>query len=373
MTQQNAFPARIRGRVLFGSILLLALANTALAISSPCVDNDTDLGLALDAAQTTATTIRLVQGTYHLDATVWNAQGPTRSKFHNGSSLLGGYTANCASRDIAVGNTVLTDATSIEPQIDALGDATFEGITFNLRNGFEIATDGNAAGSEVLLRRNVFTGLTSNNTAGLVIEWNENDSGTVRLVDNLVHDNSAPHPVQETGAVTIFVDTGTPKIELVNNTVVNNGGQLEGISIQNLPPVAVYAYNNIFFGNAGLDFVVQTGNKTVLVDNDIGTFFFPNPTTPAVGTLRGDPKLDASFRPIESPASPVINAGTDNVVGGLPATDLPGRDREIGSEPDLGAFESAVNDSLIQTVANANDSGVGSLRAAIDGANANGA
>ncbi len=136
--------------------------------------------------------------------------------------------------------------------------------------------------------------------------------------------------------------------------------------------MAVYAYNNIFYGNSDLDFFVQTGDKTVLVDNDIGSYFIPTPATPPVGTLRGDPQLDANFKPIESPASPVINVGTDSVIGGLPSTDLPGRNREIGSEPDLGAYESSVNDSLIQQVTNTNDSGVGSFRAAIEGANANG-
>ena len=54
----------------------------------------------------------------------------------------------------------------------------------------------------------------------------------------------------------------------------------------------------------------------------------------------------------------------------MPASDLDGGERVIGSEPDRGAYESGVNDLAIgQVVTNTNDSGPGSLRQAITDAN----
>jgi hypothetical protein len=95
-------------------------------------------------------------------------------------------------------------------------------------------------------------------------------------------------------------------------------------------------------------------------------------TTVNSGTTTGDPKLDpVTFRPIESPASNVINSGTANVIGSLPATDLSGRDRQIGTAPDRGAFESTINNLPILSVSTTADSGIGSLRSAIASANAN--
>jgi hypothetical protein len=354
------------------ALVLSCMASGAWASGTLCIDNVADLALALDDAQGTATTIQLVRGSYDLSTTVWDEHHSPLAKFRSGSSLLGGYGTGCSSRNIASGNTVLTSTGLAE--VDVLGDALFEGLTFNLVAGFYIQTNGFADGSEITIRRNTVSGAVSNRgISALDVDWKTSASGTIRFVDNLVHDNSAKNNANDNGAVEVDTDAGAPKVELINNTIVDNAGGFKGFSLRTTNGTALYAYNNIFYGNSDLDLFVQAGSKTVLVDNDIGTYFFPNPNTPAVGTLRGDPQLDANFRPIESPASPVINVGTDDVIGGLPATDLSGRDREIGSEPDFGAYESSVSDSLIQTVTNANDSGVGSLRTAIEGANANGA
>ncbi|HET7063092.1 MAG TPA: choice-of-anchor Q domain-containing protein, partial [Rudaea sp.] len=73
------------------------------------------------------------------------------------------------------------------------------------------------------------------------------------------------------------------------------------------------------------------------------------------------------------PKSPAINAGSTQVPGGEPATDLDGNTRVVGSAPDIGAYESPANDADTFTVTNVNDSGAGSLRAAMTQANASSA
>jgi len=184
--------------------MLLATARPLEAANILCVADDGSLATALDSVQTTATTIELVQGTYHLDQTVWNSNinGTTIARIQSGSSLLGGYTANCTSRDIAVGNTVITDDSDpLYDNASILGDVTIEGITFNLKKGLVIGATANrdppvAAGSQLLIRRNVFTGTSGSDALPLIVFWIEDTSvgGTIRLVNNLVHDNSSAAP-----------------------------------------------------------------------------------------------------------------------------------------------------------------------------------
>jgi hypothetical protein len=354
--------------------IAIASDHAAWASGTLCVNNNVDLALALNAAQGTTTTIHLARGTYDLKGSVWAGVNASNSApFKDGSSLLGGYSSDCSSRNIDVDNTVIGNSAKSGMSVTASGDATFEGLTFNDKSGLEVYTYNNKSGAEILFRRDVFTGVNLANSRPLNLEWSPSAaaSGTFRVVDTLVYGNNNPGN-QSIGAITVNRFTGNPKIEFVNNTVVDNTGSMDGIGIYASVGIQFYAYNNILFNNGALDLHIETGSNTTLINNDIGTYLIPNPDNAPVALLRGNPKLDTNFKPIESPVSPVINAGTDNVIGGLPSTDLPGRDREIGSEPDLGAYESSINDSIIQQVTNANDSGVGSLRAAVEGANANG-
>jgi len=364
---------RVGAALALGLAVHSAWADTAVY----CVNSDSDLVSALSIAETTPLTIKLVQKTYHLNQTVWNGNltPAVTGKFKGGSSLLGGYVdANCSSRNIGVGNTVVTDTTATPfDRVNILGDATIEGITFELPNGLGIVADKDEnaalpAGSQLTIRRNVFIQGTSGATLG--VGWNEDASvgGTVRIVDNLVHDNTSD---VLWAAIYADVVSGKPTIELINNTVVNNGGGYGFFLKNDVTPVPVYAYNNIFYGNVAKDFVVAQGSAITLGSNVIGTHTWTG-TAQNDNTTTGDPKLDPStFKPIESPASNVINSGTSTVIGGLPATDLPGRTRQVGSAPDRGAFESSISDQAIVPVTVTADSGVGSLRSAIASANAN--
>jgi parallel beta helix pectate lyase-like protein len=252
-----------------------------------------------------------------------------------------------------------------------LGDATIEGITFKLPKDLTIFADPSLPDkSQLSIRRNVFTDSTAGIPGPLQIVWSQaaSDTGTIRVVNNLLHDNSSAFPATNAGAIFFQLNSGNPKIELINNTIVDNTGTLGGVGMVSTPPVSVYAYNNIFYGNSGKDLSTFAGSQATLVDNVIGTHSYGG-TSSGSGTTTGDPKLDANFRPIESPVSNVINSGTASVAGGLPTTDLAGRMRQVGSAPDRGAFESTIDPSPIQAVTTTGDSGLGSLRAAIANAN----
>ncbi len=219
----------------------------------------------------------------------------------------------------------------------------------------------------VVLRRNIFAGPGD----GIQLTWKADSSHTfaARLVNNLVHDY-----VDGTGNCTLDFLTHSgddATFTLINNTVVDNDASPGMVCLRG--GGNLYAYNNIFFGGTSKDFYSTTSNL-YLVDNVIGTHSYPG-TLLNTGTLTGNPKLNSSYHPIESPPSPVINSGDNNVPGGLPTHDLDGGPRVVGSTVDRGAYESNVDDSFILTVTNTSDAvpaPAGSLRAAINSANSNG-
>ena len=348
--------------------------------ATTCVSNNTEFKAALATAQFVPTTIQMVRGgNYDFAHSVWDGgwnQAQT-AYIRPGSALLGGYSAGCASRNIDVSNTVVgySNANGAGAGISFSGDLKIEGLTFS--TGLTFAgyydTDGNAQPDpELLIRRDAFLG----DSTGIAIYWSfdEDFAGTIRVVDTLIADLTQT-------TCSLYIDIGgSPAVQLIHNTIYSNSGGdaqfgsgvcmlndgLEGVGSGTL-----VAYNNILHGNSNRDFYTDDAVfAPFFVDNVMG----PHHTPGAVefGTLDVNPRLDGNYRPIESPPSPVINTGSNTVPGGLPGTDLPGRNRVIGSAPDRGAFESTVDDSFLQTVSTTSDSGVGSLRSAISGANAHG-
>ena len=358
--------------------LVWSVAQNAAAV---CVANDSQLAQALTNAESTATTIKLVQGTYDLHNTPW--QGGTTGNvalIAAGSQVLGGYTVNCASRDIAVGNTMITNS-SANPQsgIVPAGDLVIEGLTFMAEDGFYLLIDRYITGvpninpgPTIQIRRNAFLNAE---LGGFGLTWGQGTEagGTIRLVDNLIAGNA------NSCSLRIDVTSGNPQVVWINNTIADNAGvnaDPSGACFTNNSGVngpdyhgngSLFAYNNIFYGNHGKD-LVSDSSALLLVDNTIGASSFPTPDTPPSGTLTSDPALDANYHLTEAPPSPAIDSGTTDVSGGLPATDLPGRSRVVGSGPDRGAFESAVNNAFVQVVSSTANSGLHTLRAAIDGA-----
>ena len=343
-----------------------------------CVNSNSDLAVALTEAQFVPLTIKVVQGSYDLHSSVWSGFSYENAIVQSGTQLLGGYTANCAGRNIAAGNTILDDSAGQDTFI-IHGNVTFEGLTIrtylsisanNIGDGDFGPLPGNIdlpPNTQVLFRRDEFAGGGS-----VTVDWEQDDDigGTIRFVDTLVTGNNGRCSVQLDNEL-----GGTPSLELINDTLVDNTSgygvciydHFGGHSDHGNP--SLFAYNSIFYGNQ-VD-VFDENSSIVLVDNVIGTHSYPGFLINA-GTLTGDPKLNASYRPIESPPSPVINSGSGYAIGGLPTHDLDGGPRVVGSAVDRGAYESNVDDAFILSVTNNNDSGSGSLREAITSANSNG-
>jgi parallel beta-helix repeat protein len=360
-------------------LMLLILAGWCLLAAGPaysattkCVASNSDLAAAITLAKTQAVTIRIVQGTYDMNKNAWGMDPEVPAILvHDGTSLRGGYTASCAGRNIAANNTVLKFTTF---EVTPTGDFTVEGITWQW-NGLDDGTGHGgfmgwnldkadfhyAADPQFLIHRCVFDG------AVVTIQWRTDVStgGSLRIDDSLFYNaNDLFEP-----ALGIDAELGAPAVALVNDTITAFNSS--GVTLSNGAngKASFGVYNSILYGTNGDDLAADT-NVLVLVDNIIGTHSYPHLQTTPVGTLSVDPELDVNYRPIESPPSPAINSGTADVPDGLPTTDLAGRNRVVGSAPDRGAYESLIDDDIIQTVTNTNDSGNGSLRQAILNANA---
>jgi parallel beta-helix repeat protein len=359
---------------------LMAFARGAMAQAVQCVSDDSQFAAAAATAQFVPVSIELVQGTYHIDGTAFDVNAHPNATIQ-GFSLLGGYTANCTSRQIDPANTVITHTdSSVWFAPDVVGDVTIEGIAFRAGTGIYLSWSDYfhdiPDSVNVVMRRNIFAGTDHANDNGIALYWDANGSQmlSARLVENLVHDNgngsSSGCNSGFNGAVSLeSVEGANTSFTLNNNTVVNNGSGC-GVSVSYTANLV--AYNNIFSGNTGPALFTDAQVAADLVDNMIDSHVYNGLVVIEVGTLTGDPKLNATFHPIESPPSPVINSGDNDAPGGLPSNDLDGGPRVVGSTVDRGAYESNVDDAFILSVTNNNDSGAGSLREAIKSANSNG-
>jgi len=367
-----------------GPLMLIGclMAHAALAANfETCVQSDADLAAALDTARSVPVTAKIVQHkltaqnkAYDLNGTVWDLPF-TYVGIQARSEILGGYTPNCATRDIAAGNTLFIDTKATPlPGVLPRGDLTIEGITFSA--GFLFGL-GDASflkvpsGSTILLRRDAFI----NGSPGyLEVLWDQatDSDSTIRIVDTLVANNTG---LGSFCALYLEADSGAPEFDVINNTVANNSGaNSSGACFYDLSANGkFYAYNNIFYGQSGTSSIdLKTNTDQVVLDHNIfGARAGPTPIVTS-GNLSADPTLDANYRPIEVPKSNAINSGNNSVPGNLPSSDLDGGPRVVGAIVDRGAYESSVDPKPLQTVKNTNNSGADSLRAAITSASSNG-
>jgi hypothetical protein len=209
-------------RLLAGA-LLLGIAQPALA-GVFCVNTAASLQTALTTAASNGVDdeVRIVQGTYVGNFVYASTQA-------NGLSVLGGYTAGCASRTLNPVNTILdgnqTNRVLVLSAPDAAADFLVEGLT--LRNGKRTA----GAGGGLLA------------TVG--------SDGVVTLNNNQIENNTTVGYSYEYPGGGAFISATTAT--LTNNNITGNtgGGGSGGATIYASTAMLI---NNNFTGNSGSNF-----------------------------------------------------------------------------------------------------------------------
>jgi hypothetical protein len=351
--------------ILRSVLLLLGLASAAVAhAATHCVDTASEFlaALASSAESLEDDEIRLVTGHYEIAGGV---EAYTRGDL----VLRGGWNSACT---LQIGGASLTQIRAA-PQQEALlylrmvGDnATIELLQFTGLNAVLLVDQGPSADVTGTFR--VHRSRFVSNVSGLSVSSSDKN---VVIENNVFANNFKPGGGSIGGiglTVTVVDPDGAPiEADVRFNTFVDNqrgmifkgGGNIDG---------APRVQNNVVFDSSVFDLRIDamqlaaTHNVWSEIESLDGGGFALDADNLAV-----DPLLAPGWIPTD--ASPVINSGTDFVVGGIPALDHAGGPRRIGSKPDRGAFESAVSDIDTLTVTNVADSGPGSLRQAILDAN----
>jgi hypothetical protein len=392
--------------------LLTAFALWANGTSAAtfCVGTVSELASALDYYDTGAqsdevVTIRVRQGTYSAGNALTRLFGANAA---DGVSLklLGGYTANCASRQPDPRNTTIDAGNAFGSGVGIMlkgkGAATIEALTFTRFDGATsfVSTDGvKMSRGEVLLVTRDFSGdgdetfcelrqnrFVRNRGNSVVSLW----AAQMRFVNNLVADNALVPAIgtQSDGAAMFTLESDTDaQVTATNNTIVDNtlgpgmlingradsGGSGESDRLSEI-------VDNIVWNNpTDIVFVKPSGYVYPLVAShnlyrSASVGFPQSPSTDVRTDPRFDDALVATYRLASN--SPAINRGSFIQLQGFPPRDAEGKARIVGSRVDIGAYESPIDDATTAIVTNTGDNGSnasptpGSLRAALKAASA---
>ena len=352
----------LRGTALTAVFTLSMLFHAPTWAASFCVNSEATLISALNNATASAADddIRIVTGTYSpLPAFDLPVRGDLK--------LSGGWAAGCILRSNLSSVSKLIGIDSNEFKISTRGDnLSFERLVFSGWDKVDLSDsfpNGTGVVGEVAISRSRF----SNVKVALSLRINNHDL----RIENSIFDG-----YQNFGVSISRSPSAAPLAEalLQFNTITSPvGASADGLQFyaQNnaVPFAKARLYNTVISGN-NRDFL--SFNQQVIARYNfwnVQQFGGAGGLDPSSGNNRtGDPGILA-FRPIE-PTSQLINNGI-NYFPSQPSLDFGGGTRLIGTRPDIGAYESSVDNAATLTVTSTADSGAGSLRAAIIAANTN--
>lgn len=362
----------IKLRLAIATVLLAPMAQAA----DLCPQDDATFRTALTLASIAPGSTRILLGagkTFHLAGSPLDTGYEANFKPGGNLAIEGGYNADCSAVSTRDAATTVLDGTGSDDIVISTGnDFTLGTLTVsNLFAEFNLSNPPGGVGADGMRLRllhtrfldgaNVRLGLTGVSDAEVRVE----NSLFARL-SGLPPTGSA----NDAGALEIVVGNGAKAI-LIGNTISHNNRN--GLWTFGAP---VFAYDNILYGNnlideAFLDWRVHdTADLPYAVRNIVGSFN-GSYLTGSNNNLDADPLFASATDFNLQPASPARESGTSAVPGGLSAHDVEGGDRVVGTTVDRGAYEADSSGATVLIVTNTNDSGAGSLRAAITDANAN--
>lgn len=371
---------------LLPSVLLLccvapAHAGFFCAASAPSLQ----AALVIAGGQGAPYTIKLVQGTYSLQATTANFSAPT--------TIEGGYTdANCTTRVVAAANTILdfggpaNNASFHQAAGSPTAFLKFDGLT--LRNGGALQIESGTYNTYVaddpgaLRMTHVRISNFSHSGSGVIYAVGLEAHTADIILEDVLFDHLTQTGVDTPCAIGVSQNQdGLASLRYVTADL-SNSKQLCFVIRRTAGDYAVEIYNSIIWSSDGTgtaiaaldDFNVHDSYTLKLVNSTYYNFIQGVATISTSGSLFTDPSwaLPSNGNYHLNLNSPALNTGTVIVPQGSPATDIEGNPRIVGTAPDRGAFESSFNDLTVFTVTNtldtdAND--VSQLRGAITAAN----
>ncbi|MEO7325218.1 MAG: right-handed parallel beta-helix repeat-containing protein [Dokdonella sp.] len=353
----------------------LACAFTAAAgcaaAADYCVGNPSELQAALNDAESASnalfdTVVRIRQGTYHVGNTDLAFHGT--AKYVNALELLGGYNSDCSARSINPDNTVF-DGDGNALDINPKADLRIEGVRFqNMGVGGQLNLWSAADNITVRVLNNAFVGTGLYAVTGI-----DMNGYAMKFVNNRVRGYVKP---SQTSLAAVYM-AGLSQIRFTGNTIADNAGEFGLLMCSDSD---VWLVDNIGWNNSGDDFRVAAscGDWNAPGDTRFRNNLYQDITLHSVGDSGSN--IGGSDPLFVSPgagnyrlqnASPAINTGINS--SSMAGIDLAGNPRVVGSTVDIGAYESAIDDTVPVnlTVTNTSDGGAGSLRQALLDANAN--
>ena len=357
--------------IAISSSLAVVPARNAAALTTACVNTPALLQGALTAAQSNHDDnyIKVVTGSYTFGAAAYVTIPAGHSL-----TVEGGYAAGCASTPTATAyNTTFVGGSGMTLTISVVDG------TLTLRNVALTGFKPPAGDDAIWLGQSGYDGtlhIENVNVTGNTVASTTDDvlhvasQGALLFDDNIVHDN--PNALY---AVHILGNYPALPFVVANNTVVNNTGRGLYFDVQSFLPSGLY--NNILWHNAIDDLTVNSpiGDTSPLALNNtwLNCNGCSSLASASANNSTADPVLISNYQP--GNGSPVVNAGVPQPLA-LPATDIQGNQRVVGSAPDQGAFESVVDDLAAHTylVPNNGDAATNTatLRGAITDANSKG-
>jgi trimeric autotransporter adhesin len=352
------------------------LGFTAVRANTFCVTDPATLEVAFSIASLINTSTHLIkvqQGTYLMTATIDH-------DFAAPTTIEGGYTAGCASRVVNPANTVIDIGLGHGFQLRQLAASpqamiNVDGVTFaHANNGLFIQAGqfgdfSNDAG-RLQITRTRFTNLAVGNVYPVrLVAFNSAIILENVLIDHISTTETCGFVLRGEGGVTMQLNHVTADLTSGDDICFDDDNDTD---------TTINVYNSILW-SSGANHATFTGNLSsgteVFFANNVMTSHFITGTLPVIqNQINAAPgwanPAAANYRLSVSPLSVAINSGTAAVSFGTePSTDIESSVRVIGSAPDRGAYESAVDDHDQIVVTNTLDSGAGSLRQAIISAN----
>jgi len=359
-------------RFLLFLLLSFLIAGGARADTETCIESTSALYqafAAVDADNTGTVLFKLRSGTYSISSDLaMSYRGgdgdPNRS--HGKLTIRGGYSAGCASQSDTLGATTL---------VAAAGNPAMR-----------IEANNNSVEISNISSQNIDLVLT--NWLCYVHHYEEGNSMTIRqsrlentriplisqchsfAIRNSIITSRAGNLNDNVVLWSPYWDSTTPpqSFTMVGSTL--RGGTLiitiDGGDVN--PSQAQVKLQNSVFDNDGAEISIN-GGDLISIRNRYDSLSIVNGSLiQNESNLNAEPQLQANGVP--SNASPLVNAGSKFVDGGLPALDLAANPRVIGTRPDIGAFETSVNNLAVLEVTNTASSGAGSLAQAVASTNA---